>query len=83
MTESGEMYATKAHIRGEVVATSGSFSGELKGATGTFTGSLTAGDANGERIIIDSGAKLIGLISGNLLLSYWEFLIITDLSLVN
>lgn len=73
VTESGEMYATKAHIQGEVVATSGSFSGELKGATGTFTGSLTAGDANGERIIIDSGAKLIGLISGNLLLSYWEF----------
>lgn len=73
VTESGEMYATKAHIQGEVVATSGSFSGELKGATGTFTGSLTAGGANGERIIIDSGAKLIGLISGNLLLSYWEF----------
>ena len=73
VTESGEMYATKAHIQGEVVATSGSFSGELKGATGTFTGSLTAGDANGERIIIDSGAKSIGLISGNLLLSYWEF----------
>lgn len=73
VTESGEMYATKAHIQGEVVATSGSFSGELKGATGTFTGSLTAGDANGERIIIDSGAKSIGLVSGNLLLSYWEF----------
>lgn len=73
VTESGEMYATKAHIQGEVVATSGSFSGELKGATGTFTGSLTAGDANGERIIIDSGAKSIGLISGNLLLSYWKF----------
>lgn len=73
VTESGEMYATKAHIQGEVVATSGSFSGELKGATGTFTGSLTTGDANGERIIIDSGAKSIGLISGNLLLSYWEF----------
>lgn len=73
VTESGEMYATKAHIQGEVVATSGSFSGELKGATGTFTGSITAGDANGERIIIDSGAKSIGLISGNLLLSYWEF----------
>lgn len=73
VTESGEMYATKAHIQGEVVATTGSFSGELKGATGTFTGSLTAGDANGERIIIDSGAKSIGLISGNLLLSYWEF----------
>lgn len=73
VTESGEMYATKAHIQGEVVATSGSFSGELKGATGTFTGSLTAGDANGERIIIDPGAKSIGLISGNLLLSYWEF----------
>lgn len=73
VTESGEMYATKAHIQGEVIATSGSFSGELKGATGTFTGSLTAGDANGERIIINSGAKSIGLISGNLLLSYWEF----------
>lgn len=73
VTESGEMYATKAHIQGEVVATSGSFSGELKGATGTFTGSLTAGDPTGERIIIDSGAKSIGLISGNLLLSYWEF----------
>lgn len=73
VTESGEMYATKAHIQGEVIATSGSFSGELKGATGTFTGSLTAGDANGERIIIDPGAKSIGLISGNLLLSYWEF----------
>lgn len=73
VTESGEMYATKAHIQGEVVATSGSFSGELKGATGTFIGSLTAGDANGERIIIDPGAKSIGLISGNLLLSYWEF----------
>lgn len=73
VTESGELYATKAHIQGEIVATSGSFSGELKGATGTFSGSLTAGDANGERIIIDSGAKSIGLISGNLLLSYWEF----------
>ena len=73
VTESGELYATKAHIQGEIVATSGSFSGELKGATGTFTGSLTAGDANGERIIIDSGAKSIGLISGDLLLSYWEF----------
>lgn len=73
VTESGEMYATKAHIQGEVVATTGSFSGELKGATGTFTGSITAGDANGERVIIDSGAKSIGLISGNLLLSYWEF----------
>lgn len=73
VTESGEMYATKAHIQGEVVATSGSFSGELKGATGTFTGSLAAGDANGERIIIDPGTKSIGLISGNLLLSYWEF----------
>lgn len=73
VTESGELYATKAHIQGEVVATSGTFSGELKGATGTFTGSLTAGDANGERIIIDSGAKSIGLISGDLLLSYWEF----------
>nr|DAI06747.1 MAG TPA: tail protein [Bacteriophage sp.] len=73
VTESGELYATKAHIQGEIVATSGSFSGELKGATGTFTGSLTAGDANGERIIIDSGAKSIELISGDLLLSYWEF----------
>lgn len=73
VTESGELYATKAHIQGEIVATSGSFSGELKGATGTFCGSLTAGDANGERIIIDPGAKSIGLISGNLLLSYWEF----------
>lgn len=73
VTESGELYATKAHIQGEIVATSGSFSGELKGATGTFSGSLTAGDANGERIIIDPGAKSIGLISGNLLLSYWEF----------
>lgn len=73
VTESGELYATKAHIQGEIVATSGSFSGELKGATGTFSGSLTAGDANGERIIIDSGAKSIGLISGDLLLSYWEF----------
>lgn len=73
VTESGELYATKAHIQGEIVATSGSFSGELKGAAGTFSGSLTAGDANGERIIIDSGAKSIGLISGNLLLSYWEF----------
>lgn len=55
VTESGELYATKAHIQGEIVATSGSFSGELKGATGTFSGSLTAGDANGERIIIDRG----------------------------
>lgn len=73
VTESGEMYATKAHIQGEVVATSGSFSGELKGATGTFTGSITSGDPTGERIIIDSEAKAIGLISGNLLLSYWEF----------
>lgn len=73
VTESGELYATKAHIQGEVVATSGTFSGELKGATGTFTGSLIAGDPTGERIIIDSGAKSIGLISGNLLLSYWEF----------
>lgn len=42
VTESGEMYATKAHIQGEVVATSGSFSGELKGATGTFSGELKA-----------------------------------------
>lgn len=73
VTESGEMYATKAHIQGEVVATSGSFSGELKGATGTFTGSITSGDPTGERIIIDSEAKSIGLISGNMLLSYWEF----------
>lgn len=73
VTESGELYATKAHIEGEIVATRGSFSGELKGATGTFSGSLTAGDANGERIIIDPVAKSIGLISGDLLLSYWEF----------
>lgn len=73
VTESGEMYATKAHIQGEIVATSGSFSGELKGATGTFTGSLTAGDPTGERIIIDSETKSIRLISGNLLLSYWMF----------
>lgn len=42
VTESGEMYATKAHIQGEVVATSGFFSGELKGATGTFSGELKA-----------------------------------------
>lgn len=42
VTESGEMYATKAHIQGEVVATSGSFSGELKAATGTFSGELKA-----------------------------------------
>lgn len=42
VTESGEMYATKAHIQGEVVATSGSFSGELKGVTGTFSGELKA-----------------------------------------
>lgn len=42
VTESGEMYATKAHIQGEVVATSGSFSGELKGATGIFSGELKA-----------------------------------------
>lgn len=42
VTESGEMYATKAHIQGEIVATSGSFSGELKAATGTFSGELKA-----------------------------------------
>lgn len=73
VTESGEMYATKAHIQGEVVATSGSFSGELKGATGTFTGGVVT-NSDGNRIIIDPDSRQMALVSstGNVL-SSWFF----------
>lgn len=60
-------------ITGTIYANNGSFSGELKGATGTFTGSLTAGDLNGDRIVISSEDKTISLISNNTLLSFWTF----------
>ena len=54
VTESGEMYATKAHIQGEIVATSGSFSGELKAATGTFSGNISITTAYNYKLLIDS-----------------------------
>lgn len=73
VTESGEMYATKAHIQGEVVATSGSFSGELKSATGTFTGGIVT-NSDGNRIILDPDSRQMALVSstGNVL-SSWFF----------
>lgn len=73
VTESGEMYATKAHIQGEVIATSGSFSGELKSATGTFTGGVVT-NSNGNRIILDPDSRQMALVSstGNVL-SSWFF----------
>lgn len=73
VTESGEMYATKAHIQGEVIATSGSFSGELKSATGTFTGGVVT-NSDGNRIILDPDSRQMALVSstGNVL-SSWFF----------
>jgi len=73
VTESGEMYAIKAHIQGEVVATSGSFSGELKSATGTFTGGVVT-NSDGNRIILDPDSRQMALVSstGNVL-SNWFF----------
>ena len=73
VTESGEMYATKAHIQGEVVATSGSFSGELKAATGTFTGGVVT-NSDGNRIVLDPDSRQMALVSstGNVL-SSWFF----------
>lgn len=73
VTESGEMYAIKAHIQGEIVATSGSFSGELKSATGTFTGGVVT-NSDGNRIILDPDSRQIALVSstGNVL-SSWFF----------
>lgn len=73
VTESGEMYATKAHIQGEVVATSGSFSGELKSATGTFTGGVVT-NSDGNRVILDPDSRQMALVSstGNVL-SSWFF----------
>lgn len=73
VTESGEMYAIKAHIQGEVVATSGSFSGELKSATGTFTGGVVT-NSDGNRIILDPDSRRMALVSstGNVL-SSWFF----------
>lgn len=73
VTESGEMYATKAHIQGEVVATSGSFSGELKSATGTFIGGVVT-NSDGNRIILDPDSRQMALVSstGNVL-SSWFF----------
>lgn len=73
VTESGEMYATKAHIQGEVIATSGSFSGELKSATGTFTGGVVT-NSGGNRIILDPDSRQMALVSstGNVL-SSWFF----------
>lgn len=73
VTESGEMYAIKAHIQGEVVATSGSFSGELKSATGTFTGGVVT-NSDGNRIILDPNSRQMALVSstGNVL-SSWFF----------
>lgn len=73
VTESGEMYAIKAHIQGEVVATSGSFSGELKSATGTFTGGIVT-NSDGNRIILDPDSRQMALVSstGNVL-SSWFF----------
>lgn len=73
VTESGEMYATKAHIQGEVVATSGSFSGELKGATGTFTGGVVT-NSDGNRIILDPDSRQMALVSSTGdVLSSWFF----------
>ena len=73
VTESGEMYAIKAHIQGEVVATSGSFSGELKSATGTFTGGVVT-NSDGNRIILDPDSRQMALVSrtGDVL-SSWFF----------
>lgn len=73
VTESGELYATKAHIQGEVVATSGSFSGELKAATGTFIGGVVT-NSDGNRIILDPDSRQMALVSstGNVL-SSWFF----------
>lgn len=73
VTESGEMYAIKAHIQGEIVATSGSFSGELKSATGTFTGGVVT-NSDGNRIILDPDSRQMALVSstGNVL-SSWFF----------
>lgn len=73
VTESGEMYAKKAHIQGEVIATSGSFSGELKSATGTFTGGVVT-NSDGNRIILDPDSRQMALVSstGNVL-SSWFF----------
>lgn len=73
VTESGEMYAIKAHIQGEIVATSGSFSGELKSATGTFTGGIVT-NSDGNRIILDPDSRQMALVSstGNVL-SSWFF----------
>lgn len=73
VTESGEMYATKAHIQGEIIATSGSFSGELKSATGTFTGGVVT-NSGGNRIILDPDSRQMALVSstGNVL-SSWFF----------
>lgn len=73
VTESGEMYAIKAHIQGEIVATSGSFSGELKSATGTFTGGIVT-NSDGNRIILDPDSRQMALVSstGNVL-SNWFF----------
>lgn len=73
VTESGEMYAIKAHIQGEIVATSGSFSGELKSATGTFTGGIVT-NPDGNRIILDPDSRQMALVSstGNVL-SSWFF----------
>lgn len=73
VTESGEMYATKAHIQGEVVATSGSFSGELKAATGTFAGSILS-NSSGKRILINPDTRSIQLIlPDNNVISEWAF----------
>lgn len=73
VTESGEMYAIKAHIQGEVVATSGSFSGELKSATGTFTGCVTT-NSDGNRIILDPDSRQMALVSNTgHVLSSWFF----------
>lgn len=73
VTESGEMYAIKAHIQGEVVATSGSFSGELKSATGTFTGGIVT-NSDGNRIILDPDSRQMALVSSTgHVLSSWFF----------
>lgn len=73
VTESGEMYAIKAHIQGEVVATSGSFSGELKSATGTFTGGVVT-NSDGNRIILDPDSRQMALVSSTGdVLSSWFF----------
>lgn len=73
VTESGEMYAIKAHIQGEVVATSGSFSGELKSATGTFTGGVVT-NSDGNRIILDPDSRQMALVSSRGdVLSSWFF----------